>query len=586
LSGRIFTIEEKCKACNKCIAVCPVDAANQVYRAYDRERKVAVGERYCISCGACIKACDHGARDYRDDTERFFEDLAAGETIHLVAAPAAQVNFPQLFRLFGWLKSLGVGNIYDVSLGADIATWAYLQAKKALHLDSMIAQPCPSIVNYCERYLPELLPSLAPIQSPLICLAIYLRQVEHLEGKIAFLSPCIAKADEIEDPNTGQQVAYNVTFDKLKQKLLAENIAIDQFPEVGFAGKNSGIGHVYSRPGGLSETVRLTNKDMWIRQLDSVRVSYPYLREYHNRQKEHKTVPELVEILNCRGGCNFGTGTDHCTALDDVDYKINARKRDKIAEQVTEKDEGTIYAIEQYFAETLAWQDFRREYTNRKIENGFFEDEDLEEIYIHLRKYTPESREINCHACGYGSCKRFAQAVKLGINVVENCISYERSGLLHDTLTPLLNHAGLEDALEQFLWKYQINELENVCVLMMDVDDFKQVNDSFGHDVGDEALRAVAQSILEHISRKDAAGRWGGDEFMIILSNTDFERAKEIAESIRESVRKSNVLPGGAIFTSSIGIAEAKKDDTPLTIFQRGDRALYNAKKFKKAQAK
>ena len=96
----------------------------------------------------------------------------------------------------------------------------------------------------------------------------------------------------------------------------------------------------------------------------------------------------------------------------------------------------------------------------------------------------------------------------------------------------------------------------------------------------------MAQSILEHISRKDAAGRWGGDEFMIILSNTEFERAQEIAESIRESVRKANVLPGGAIFTSSIGIAEARKDDTPLTVFQRSDRALYNAKKFKKAQAK
>ena len=60
------------------------------------------------------------------------------------------------------------------------------------------------------------------------------------------------------------------------------------------------------------------------------------LRAKFYRQKEHKPVPELVEILNCRGGCNFGTGTDHCTALDDVDYKINARKRDKIAEQVLE----------------------------------------------------------------------------------------------------------------------------------------------------------------------------------------------------------------------------------------------------------
>ncbi len=98
----------------------------------------------------------------------------------------------------------------------------------------------------------------------------------------------IAKADEIEDPNTGRQVAYNVTFDKLKQKILAENIAIDQFPEVGFAGKKSGLGHVYSRPGGLSETVRLTNKDMWIRQLDSVRVSYPYLRDWHSRSQKRR----------------------------------------------------------------------------------------------------------------------------------------------------------------------------------------------------------------------------------------------------------------------------------------------------------
>ena len=110
-------------------------------------------------------------------------DLAMGDPIHLLVAPAAKVNFSDLPRLLGWLKSMGVANIYDVSFGADISTWAYLKARQELSLSSVIAQPCPSVVNFCERYMPELLPSLAPIQSPLICMAIYLRLEKQLEGE-------------------------------------------------------------------------------------------------------------------------------------------------------------------------------------------------------------------------------------------------------------------------------------------------------------------------------------------------------------------------------------------------------------------
>ena len=586
MAWKVYTIDEKCTACNKCIAVCPVDAANQVYRAPDRTRKIAVDGRYCISCGACLSVCDHGASDYADDTDRFFRDLAAGETIHIVAAPAAQVHFPDLFRLFGWLKSLGAGNVYDVSLGADIATWAYLKAREHLSLPSIIAQPCPAIVNYCELYLPELLPSLAPIQSPLICLAIYLRQIEHLEGSIAFLSPCIAKADEIEDPNTGGRVAYNVTFEKLRRKLTEEGISLSQYPEVGFDGKTSGIGHVYSRPGGLGETVRVTDQTMWLRQVDAVEFAYPYLREYLQRTKKQLPVPDLVDILNCRGGCNLGTGTDHHAALDDVDWQTDARKRKKIKEQVTETPKGTIYEIERYFDQTLRWEDFWREYTERKIADGLFTDEDLDDAFARLRKDTPEARSINCHACGYGSCKRFAQALKLGMNIPESCIDYERSGLLHDTLTPLLNHAGLEEMLEHFLWLHHTKQFDDLAVLMLDVDDFKLVNDSFGHDVGDEALKAVAQAIRCHIRNSDASGRWGGDEFMVLLPHATPKEARNIAKRIGDSIAASSVLPNGEHFTSSIGIAHATDGDTPLTIFQRVDQALYEAKKHKKPRAR
>ena len=120
--GRVFTYEEKCTGCNKCIEACPVDCANEAYLSKDGKRKVRVDDQYCIHCGACLGICDHGARDYEDDTEAFFHDLAAGQSISVIAAPAAQVNFEDAEHLFGWLKSKGVKHIYDVSMGADITT--------------------------------------------------------------------------------------------------------------------------------------------------------------------------------------------------------------------------------------------------------------------------------------------------------------------------------------------------------------------------------------------------------------------------------------------------------------------------------
>ena len=581
MEGRVFTLEEKCTACNKCIAVCPVDAANRVYLTYDGSRKVSVDGKYCIACGACLTVYDHGARDYYDDTDRFFQDLSAGEKITVVAAPAAKLHFPELKNLFGWLKSLGVPKVYDVSLGADIATWACLKAMKNMSLTSMIAQPCPSIVNYCEHYQAKLLPYLAPIQSPLICLAIYLRQREQITGKIAFLSPCIAKADEITDPNTGNLVHYNVTFSKLKRKLSDEGIDLQQYPALDFDGMSSGLGHVYSRPGGLAETIRVTEKDMWIRSVDAVEYAYPYLREYLFRRQDKKPIPAVVDILNCKGGCNFGTGTDRDIAEDDIDFHTDARKRRKEAEQISVTEAGTVYAVEKYFDQVLDWQDFRREYTDRSIENGLFSDEDLDGVYRRLGKRTPEGRNINCYACGYGSCKRFAQATKLGMNIPDSCIDYERNLLMHDSLTNLLNHAGLENTLEHCLHCFNRRDCDHLAVAMMDVDDFKHVNDHFGHDVGDKALKAVGKVIERSIRSSDAAGRWGGDEFMIIMPHTEESDARTIVQRIRNAIAQFDVLPEGEHFTSSAGVAAANPGDSQLMLFQRVDKALYEAKKNK-----
>ncbi|MCK7467655.1 MAG: 4Fe-4S binding protein [Desulfosudis oleivorans] len=84
----------------------------------DGENKVKVDQAKCIKCGHCIDQCDHNARDFYDDTELFFDDLRKGKRISIVAAPAVRFNFDNYKKLFGYLKSIGVNVIYDVSFGS------------------------------------------------------------------------------------------------------------------------------------------------------------------------------------------------------------------------------------------------------------------------------------------------------------------------------------------------------------------------------------------------------------------------------------------------------------------------------------
>ena len=429
MMSRIFTYEDNCTGCNKCIEACPVDCANEAYLTPSGARKIRVNGDYCIHCGACLAACDHGARDYTDDTEQFFQDLASGQQISVIAAPAAQVNFDDMESLFGWLKSAGVKHIYDVSMGADITTWAYLRAIEKYRLDSVVAQPCPAIVNYCERYIPDILPYLSPIHSPMMCLAVYLRKYQNVTEKLAFLSPCVAKADEISDANNKGLVQYNVTFRKLQEKIDREQIKLQSYPAASFEGMDAALGHTYSRPGGLKENIFVTNPELWVRQIESPKHAYPYLREYLERRRHGKPVPTVVDILNCGEGCNRGPGTMKSAVLDDIDAQTNRKKQSKTKEQVKYTEQGVEYAPFVYFDEHLNVDDFRRNYTAKDV-HGFFDDENLEDVFQSLGKMTPASRQINCFACGYGSCKRFAQAVKRGKNVPDSCVDYERHRIL------------------------------------------------------------------------------------------------------------------------------------------------------------
>jgi len=415
----IVTIEEKCRGCNKCIYSCPVEGANISY-LLNGESKTHVDETKCIMCGKCLEVCDHNARDYNDDTEKFISDLEAGTKITVIAAPAFKSNFQEYKKVAGFLSSMGVSGIYDVSLGADITTWAYLKIIDEQKLDSMIAQPCPAIVNYIKKYRHDILPKLSPVHSPMLCTAVYLKKYLGTRDKLCFLSPCIAKSSEIHDPDTKELVSYNVTFRKLMKYIKEHDIRLENYPEKDFNQSSYALGDIYSIPGGLKENVYLYNPRAWVKQVEGTDLAYNYLEEYADRVKENKSLPLLVDILSCSNGCNSGSGTTKSIDITDLEETMHRLKTQK-----NRRFNSNPSKLFRLFNKKLNVNDFVRTYTAENP-SAYVKpnEEELDKIFKLMHKFTPESRERNCNACGYGSCKVMAIAVYNKCNHIGNCIDY------------------------------------------------------------------------------------------------------------------------------------------------------------------
>lgn len=174
-----------------------------------------------------------------------------------------------------------------------------------------ISQPCPAVVGYIERYIPELIPKLFPVQSPMMCGAIYARKHMGITDKLAFISPCIAKKMEMESERGKGLISYNVTFDHLMKYVRAHNIT-------GPSAKGEieyGLGSVYPTPGGLKENVFwFLGEDALVRQMEGEKHMYHYLEKNKENLAEgnNNSAGECTDIsgrmADIRGFCEHLDG--------------------------------------------------------------------------------------------------------------------------------------------------------------------------------------------------------------------------------------------------------------------------------------
>lgn len=428
-SSLVYT-NEKCQGCNRCISVCPVLTANYSVNVSEREQRIEVHGENCIKCGACFGACEHNARSFEDDTEKFFADLRSGERISVLVAPAFLGNYPNEYgRVLGGLKNLGVNRILSVSFGADITTWGYINYITKHKFEGGISQPCPAVVNYIERYTPELIPKLVPIQSPLMCTAIYAKKYMKLTDKLAFISPCIAKKSEISDPNTHGYVSYNLTFEHFMKYVREHQITgTDVKDEIEY-----GLGSIYPMPGGLKENVYwFCGEDVFIRQVEGEKHAYDFLEDYKKRVQRNAPLPFMVDILNCDKGCLYGTGIEEEKAASEDTYFELQKIKKKCKKKFALTPFSAHLAPKQRLAllnmkfSKLRIEDFVRHYTDKSdtISLKMPMQSDLEGIFRKMKKMTPASRMVNCGACGYNNCQEMATAIYNGTNTPQNCVHY------------------------------------------------------------------------------------------------------------------------------------------------------------------
>jgi diguanylate cyclase (GGDEF)-like protein len=539
-----------------CVRVCPADAVAV------EGAQVHIVDSSCVRCGLCLPACPHDAIQATGDVPHALELAQSGRATLILSVEHAVYFYPATpEQVVNACYATGFRTVQRGVLGDELVAREYLSLWADEGWGTMIRSTCPVIVETVRTQYPELIPYLAPVATPIAAEARYLK---HLYGKttpIVYAGVCLTEG--------GPDVDAAITFDELLGIFRRRGIRVeDQAPY--FTRVPEERRRHLSMAGGLPREV-LLEETQASRRFRKVR-GLSSLEAIARAVAVDRIDLGFVDILPCEG-C-----LDH-PLLGPRDELF--RRRQIVG--ATEPPRARTPVVE----ETVARQ-VRVGESFAISRNGHRPQAEAVDAVLREIGLAPNGKPWDCGACGYPTCRNFAHAAALGRTTLRSCPPYldkqAKQAQLQaavDGLTGLATYRVLRDRLASEVARSDRTG-DPFAVLFVDLDRFKQVNDDFGHEAGNEVLRGAARECSAHIRTTDLAARYGGDEFVLVLVRTRVDGAVGVADKVRVGVEvmgRDLRYPEGLI-TASIGVAEFVPGRGPEAedVLVAADRALYRAK--------
>lgn len=401
----VYTLENECQDCYKCIRGCPVKAIKI------ENGHATVMPELCVACGRCVETCPANAKQVRDDLPVLRELLASGAKVYASLAPSWISQFKNVTaeQMCAALRRIGFAGVSETALGAQLVSTHVARMLEKMDRGVVISSACPTVVDLVCKYIPEFAETISQVVSPAMAHARSLRETFGEEIKVVFIGPCIGKKNEADRHSEVLNLALG--YQELKRLLEEEGIdlsAVKPEKDDRFVPESAAEGAIYPIEGGMIDTIRI--------QCANEKVKYACVTGLENLQTAlNGLVPEAIkdtiflEVLSCPGGCVHGPCTDHNSP--------GLLERLRVLDYV--KHEPTEPTVRPEPAGLAA------SFLADAPPEARFSEEEIRNALRRVGKTSPEN-ELNCGSCGYDKCRIFAAAMLEEKAEPSMCMSYMR----------------------------------------------------------------------------------------------------------------------------------------------------------------
>ncbi len=399
MRGVINFSKANCKNCYSCVRACPVHAV----RVKDEQAEII--EERCIACGKCLRVCPKNAKEVKSEIKEVKKFLSGKNSVAVSLAP----SFAAAFETSGGsmvsaLKKLGFAYVEETAVGAAVVSKEFEKYSDLPEGRCYITSCCTAVNDLIQKHNPELIQSLIPVISPMVCHSRMMRQKYGSEIKVVFIGPCLAKKIEAEEEEAVDAV---LTFDELYKWFKEEKTDLDQLEETPFDAVAKSA-RKYPIISGVSNTL---DKDKIKREVIHVNGSEDCLAMLQ-AIKEGQFKNAFIEMNLCHHGCIDGPAMPENKG-NVFERSQRVKKHADICENLNEN------SCKSKEIKVEVSRNFKSKCSPLKQPD----ENEIKEILSRIGKHN-KLDELNCGTCGYKTCREKAAAVYNDMAELTMCLPY------------------------------------------------------------------------------------------------------------------------------------------------------------------